>query len=53
MAGIKAVILYNPRTKETIDFITDADEVPPLIEPKVEPQKRRGRPRKEPKPEVS
>jgi len=52
--GLKAVILYDPKTKDLITFIHDGPgEPPPFIPPKMIKKARRGRPRKQPKPEVS
>jgi hypothetical protein len=45
--GIKAVILYDPKTKDVIHFIHDGPgDPPPYIPPKMIPQRKRGRPRK-------
>ena len=54
MTGIKAILLYDLKTKELDHFIwAGKGDPPPLIPPKMIPKPRRGRPRKNPKPEVS
>lgn len=54
MSGIKGVIFYQPKTKETTFYVHDGEgEVPTLVVPKIEPKRRRGRPRKDKAPEVS
>lgn len=52
--GLKAVILIDMKTRDVTHFIwTEKGEPPPFIPPKMIPRPRRGRPRKNPKPEVS
>jgi len=52
--SLKAVILIDMKTRDVTHFIWTGDgEPPPLIQPKIVPKPRRGRPRKTPKPEVS
>ena len=52
--GLKAVILIDMKTKDITHFVwTGKGDPPPLIPPKMIPKPRRGRPRKNPKPEVS
>jgi hypothetical protein len=52
--GLKAILLYDLKTKELDSFIwMGPGEPPPFIKPKMIPKPRRGRPRKQPKPDVS
>ena len=52
--GIKAILIYDLKTKELDHFIwAGKGEPPPLIEPKMARKRKRGRPGKEPKPDVS